>query len=86
MKDALFPSVRAPSALRMEAETLLAEGESISAFLLAAVEHEVERRRHVASFLERGLQRSRHPSGHIDAAEVVDRLRERLATRLKGAE
>lgn len=86
MKDALFPSIRAPSALRTEAETLLTEGESISGFLLTAVRHEVERRRHVAGFLERGLERSKHPSGYVDATEVVDRLRERLATRLKDAE
>ena len=83
MKDALFPAIRASSTLRSEAESLLTEGESLSGFVLSAVQREVERRQHASAFVQLGLQRSREPSGYIDADEVIANLRKRLAKRPK---
>ncbi|WP_374664461.1 YlcI/YnfO family protein [Ramlibacter sp.] len=73
MKNATIPSVRVEPAFRAEVEAVLAEGETLSQFVEAAVRAGVERRRIQSEFIARGL-RSRDAarrSGDYVAAEVV---------------
>jgi len=93
MKAATIPSIRVESDFRAEVEAVLAEGETLSQFVEAAVRAGVERRRIQAEFIARGL-RSRdeaHRTGEYVDADVVlaglqrklDAARMRLAKKRK---
>ncbi len=55
MKSALLPATRVAPALRRRVESLLAEGETVSSFIEAAVARHAEWRAAQQSFVERGL-------------------------------
>lgn len=55
MKTATIPSIRVEPALREQLEQVLAEGETLSAFVEASVRAQVQRRQQQAEFVERGL-------------------------------
>ena len=55
MKTARFPSVRVDPALRSEIESLLKEGETLSAFVATAVREQVRKRQLQDEFIKRGL-------------------------------
>ena len=55
MKTARFPSVRVDPALRSEIESLLKEGETLSAFVAAAVREQVRKRQQQDELIKRGL-------------------------------
>lgn len=65
MKTARFPSVRVDPALRLEIESLLKEGETLSAFVADSVRDEVRKRQLQDEFVKRGLAwpKASAPSG-----------------------
>jgi len=86
MKSATLPPVRVDDALRAAAEGVLADGESLSAFIETSVRRAVEYRQVQAEFLAR-CQTSLEDYGRTgvsySAAEVADRLQVRLDDRRK---
>jgi predicted transcriptional regulator len=54
-KVATMPSLRVAPGLRKAAESVLAEGESLSAFMEQALRESIARRRNQRAFVERGL-------------------------------
>lgn len=73
MKSATLPSLRVEPELRVAAEQVLEEGESLSGFIEASVRETIERRRVRAEFIARGLasRATAQQSGRYFAAEVV---------------
>jgi predicted transcriptional regulator len=63
MKTAALPSLRVDPQLRVDAELLLRDGETLSGFMAEALRSHIERRRAQDEFIERGLA----------AAEEVER-------------
>ena len=82
MKTARFPSVRVDPALRSEIESLLKEGETLSAFVVASVRVQVRKRQLQDEFIKRGLaslEESRRTGIYYTADEVVGGLRQMLS-------
>ncbi len=82
MKTRTLPPLRVTPRLRREAESVLAEGETLSAFILDSVARNVEARRAQQMFVARGLAsaaRARKTGRYISAAVVVRKLSHRLA-------
>ena len=88
MKTATIPSVRVEPELRAEVESLLGEGETVSEFVEASVRASVQRRRHQAEFIARGLRsldNARRSGDYVDADRVVAGLQRKLdAARARG--
>lgn len=83
VKTATIPSVRVEPELRAEVESVLAEGESLSAFVEASVRASIERRRVQAEFIARGLRSqddARRSGDYVDADDVVAGLQRKLDT------
>ncbi len=81
MKTATIPSVRVEPELRTEIESLLVDGETLSEFVEASVRTAVQRRRHQAEFVARGLRslKAAQRSGeYVDADLVVGTLQRKL--------
>ena len=77
MKTSTIPSVRVEPELRSEVESLLGEGETVSQFVEASVRAAVQRRRHQAEFVARGLRSlddARRTGVYVDADVVVRKL------------
>lgn len=55
MKSATFPSLRVDPELREAAESVLKEGETLSALIETSVREIIERRRTRAEFIARGM-------------------------------
>jgi len=82
MKTATLPPVRVDPALRVAMERALAEGETLTAMVEAAVRHEVQRRQSQEEFMRRGMAAIAATRAHGDglpAAEMLARLQARLA-------
>ncbi len=81
MKTATIPPVRIEPELRDQLEQVLAEGESLSAFVESAVRVSVHQRQVQAEFVRRGLAslaRTREQGGYISADQAVERLAAKL--------
>jgi hypothetical protein len=81
MKTSTIPSVRVEPEFRDEVEQLLAEGETLSQFVEAAVRASVRQRREQAEFVARGMRSlalARKSGEYFDAGEVMQRLRGKL--------
>jgi len=81
MKTSTIPSVRVEPELRSEVESLLVDGETVSEFVEASVRAAVQRRRHQAEFVARGLRslKAAQRSGeYVDADAVVANLQRKL--------
>jgi hypothetical protein len=81
MKTSTLPPLRVQPRLRSEAERLLREGETLSSFIVEAVEERVRNRRSEEEFVRRGLasgEEARRSGVYIPAAAVVARLRRKL--------
>jgi len=81
MKTSAIPSIRVEPAFRAQVEEVLAEGETLSEFVEAAVRAGVRRRRIDAEFLERGLRardEARCTNDYVDASSVLDSLQHKL--------
>jgi hypothetical protein len=89
MKTATIPSVRVEPDFRAEVEAVLADGETLSEFVEAAVRAGVERRRVQAEFVARGLRsrdEARRTGDYVDADVVLDGLQRKLdAARVRQA-
>lgn len=82
MKNATLPPLRVDSALRAAAESVLQEGETLSAFVLEAVRLNIERREAQREFITRGLaaREEARKSGHyVSSDEMLKRLDASLA-------
>jgi len=82
MKTRTLPPLRVTPALRREAESVLAEGETLSAFILDSVARNVEARRAQRMFVARGLAsavQARKTGRYISADAVMRKLSRRLA-------
>jgi hypothetical protein len=81
VKTAVLPPLRVERRLRHEAERLLRAGETLSSFILDAVEERVRNRAIEEDFIKRGLasgERARRSGKYAPAAMVVEGLRQRL--------
>jgi predicted transcriptional regulator len=82
MKTKTLPPLRVTPGLRREAEAVLADGETLSAFILDSVARNVEARRARQAFVERGVasaERARKTGRYVSADSVVRKLSRRLA-------
>lgn len=81
MKTATLPPVRVEPDFRQELEGVLEQGETLSQFVESAVRSVVEKRKHQAEFVRRGIKAiedmQRTGTG-IPAEQVVARLEARL--------
>ncbi len=81
MKTASIPSVRVEPELRVEVESLLGEGETLSEFVETSVREAVQRRRDQSAFIARGLRAlddARRTGDYVDADAVVQKLQRKL--------
>jgi predicted transcriptional regulator len=81
MKTATLPPVRVAPDFRMALEDVLEPGETLSQFVENAVRSVVEKRKHQAEFVRRGLaaiQDTQGAGGGVPADEVVARLEAKL--------
>jgi len=81
MKTATLPPVRVAPDFRLELEGVLEEGETLSQFVESAVRSVVEKRKHQAEFVRRGIaaiQDTQRTCTGIPADQVVARLEARL--------
>lgn len=82
MKTKTLPPLRVTPVLRREAESVLADGETLSAFILDSVARNVEARRARQAFVARGIasaDRARKAGRYVSADSVVRKLTRRLA-------
>jgi hypothetical protein len=82
MKTATLPSIRVEPEFRDQVESMLAEGETLSAFVESALRESLHRRRAQAEFLKRGmdsLARVKAGEPTISAEEMITELRARTA-------
>lgn len=81
MKTATIPSLRVDPELRAAAESVLKDGETLSALMEDALKKQVHYRKTQAEFIARGLaarEESKHTGEYYDADEVHDELRAML--------
>ena len=82
MKTATFPAVRVEPELREAAESVLSDGESLSAFVEQSIRANIERRRLRSDFIARGLasrDSARQSGQYVSADDVLSTLEARLA-------
>lgn len=86
MKTATLPSLRVEPQLRIAAESVLREGETLTSLIETAMRETIARRRTQDEFLARGLRSAQDAkkTGVYHAAQVVhDELQRRLDARRK---
>jgi predicted transcriptional regulator len=82
MKSTTIPPLRVSAAFRREVESLLAQGETLSGFMLDALQRSVGQRRDQQVFVARGLAsaaRARKTGRYVPADQVLAGLTGRLA-------
>lgn len=85
MKSASIPSLRVAPELRAAAESVLKEGETLSAFVENSLRAQIDYRRTQAEFIARGMaarEEAKRTGVYYSADEVVDELREMLAAKV----
>ncbi len=81
MKTSTLPPLRVEPRLRSAAERLLRAGETLSSFILDAIQERIRSRAIEEEFVKRGLasrERARRSGKYAPAASVVEGLRQRL--------
>ena len=81
MKTATIPPLRVAPELRQAAEESLHEGETLSAFVEAALRAQIEQRRLQGEFIARGLaarDQARRTGRYVAADAVLTRLQTQL--------
>ena len=84
MKSATLPSLRVDPELREAAESVLEDGESLSAFVENSVKAQIHYRRTQAEFIARGLasrEEAKRTGGYVDADVVHAELKVLLAAK-----
>ena len=82
-KSRTIPPLRVSEQLRADAESVLAPGETLSAFLMDAVSRSIDFRKSQKEFLARGMasaERARAVGGYVPADKVIAGLRKRLVS------
>jgi len=85
MKTATIPSLRMAPELRLAAESVLQEGESLSSFVEQSIRASVERRRLQQEFIARGLA-SREEAERRGEYFSVEDIRDDMDGLLRAAE
>lgn len=83
MKTATIPSLRVEPEFRDEVERVLGPNESLSQFVEASLRASVQQRKNQAEFVARGkrsLANAQKTGVYVDAAEVMQGLRDKLAS------
>lgn len=78
MKSATLPSLRVDAELRAAAESVLEEGETLSAFVENSVKAQIHYRKTQAEFIARGLasrEKAKQTGIYYDAEDVHAELR-----------
>ncbi len=85
MKTTTLPPLRVAPKLRRAIESVLEEGETLSAFMLDAVAKKAEVRREQRAFVEKALARSKEAerTGEYVRGEVVFKRLDRVLARAK---
>ncbi len=81
MKSTSIPSLRVSPEVRKQAEAVLARGETLSAFVLEAVQKNIELRKTQQAFVARGLlsaERARKSGEYVSASQVIAKLARKL--------
>jgi hypothetical protein len=81
-KSRTIPPLRVSEELRADAESVLAPGETLSAFVMDAVSRTIDFRKSQLDFLARGIasaERARAEGDYVPADKVIAGLRRRLA-------
>jgi len=87
VRSTTIPPLRVSQELRRQVEEVLDDGETLSSFMLRALEQSVAQRRDQQAFIARGLtsaSRARRTGAYVDADAVLAGLEARL-TRAKNA-
>jgi ribosome-associated translation inhibitor RaiA len=85
MKTATIPSLRVDPELRLSAESVLQEGETLSGFVEQAIRASIDHRKAEREFIARGLaarDNAQRSGGYTAADAVVARL-EKMLTQAK---
>ncbi|MDP1606011.1 MAG: YlcI/YnfO family protein [Rhodocyclaceae bacterium] len=88
MKTATIPSLSVDPKLRLSAESVLREGESLSGFVEQAIRATIEHRQAQREFIARGLaarDKAQLTGVYIEATAVVSRLEAMLDQAKSGA-
>lgn len=83
MKTTTIPPLRVSPALRKQAEAVLAPGETLSGFVLEALNRNIEYRKARCAFIARGLAsaaRAKKTGNYVPAERVIGKLARKLAT------
>jgi predicted transcriptional regulator len=81
-KTSTFPPLRVNEELRSAAEAALVEGETLSGFVLEAIQYNIQRRAMQQEFIARGLAArddARHTGKYVSAEAVLAGLDKTLA-------
>lgn len=81
MKTATMPPLRVTESLRGDAESVLRQGETLSAFLEESLKANINRRRVQAEFIARGMKsrdEARATNSYVDADDVLRSLSKML--------
>jgi predicted transcriptional regulator len=87
-KSRTIPPLRVSEQLRADAESVLAPGETLSAFVMDAVSRTIDFRNSQLDFLARGMasaERAKADGGYVPADKVIAQLRKRLASAQRAA-
>jgi len=82
MKTTTIPPLRVSPELRREAEAVLEQGETLSAFVLDAVTRSIEYRRIRQEFIARGLAsaaQAKKTGKYVSVDKVIGKLERKLA-------
>lgn len=81
MKTATMPPLRVTEVLRGDAESVLRQGETLSAFLEESLKANITRRRVQNEFIARGMrsrEKAKLSNDYVDADTVLNGLKEML--------
>ncbi len=84
MKSAAISSLRVDPQLRADAESVLKDGETLSAFVEASVRSQIHARKTQAEFVTRGLaslEEAKRTGVYYSAEEVLDEPKDMLAAK-----
>ena len=87
-KSRTIPPLRVSQQLRADAESVLAPGETLSAFVMDAVSRSIDFRKSQLDFLARGIasaERAQMEGGYVPAEKVMAALRKRLTQARRSA-
>lgn len=81
MKSSTIPSIRVKPELRLAAESVLQNGETLSSFIEQSLLANIEKRQNQAAFLQRGLaarEQAQQNSQYFSANKVIAELESML--------